>query len=114
MMIELVKDSNISMTLKINKNDIPYLLNYLEKHNQDAMFNIIYKGVKTKFEIKIDEFSDELIINNKKIKIFMDNDELEYFVKKLYEVTEGYDFFPSELCERKVKNKYVSIYCIIF
>ena len=113
-MIELVKDSNISMTLKINKNDIPNLLNHLEKHNQDAMFNIIYKGVKTKFEIKIDEFSDALIINNKKIIIFMDNDELEYFVKKLYKVTEGYDFYPSELCERKVKNKYVSIYCIIF
>ena len=112
-MIELVRDSNISMTLKINKNDIPYLLNYLDKLNKNDMLNILFKGEKMKLEIIIDEFSNELIIKNKKIKIFMDNEELEYFIKKLNGVTEGYDFFPSELCERKVKNKYVSIYCII-
>ena len=43
----------------------------------------------------------------------MDNEEIQFFKYRLNEVIEGNGFYPSELCERKIKNKNVTICCIV-
>jgi hypothetical protein len=43
----------------------------------------------------------------------MDKDEVEYFKHRLNEAIEGKGFYPAELCERKMKDKNVTLCCFV-
>ena len=111
-MVELIKDGKYSVVLKISKCDVSFLLEYLNNLN-DSCISVLFNGKIVKFEIFIDEIEYDLIIKSDSIKIYMDHDEIEYFKYRLNEVIAGNNFFPSELCERRLKNNSVTIYCIV-
>ena len=43
----------------------------------------------------------------------MDEEELEYLEERLKKSLINKCFYPAEICERRYKNKYVTIYCDI-
>ena len=111
-MIELIKDSKYSFALNISRDDASVLYDYLEKINKNSI-SILFNENKADFEIVIDEIEYSLIIYNKSIKLYMDKEEIQFFKHRLNEVIEGRDFYPSELCERKMKNKNIIICCFV-
>lgn len=111
-MVELIKDSKYSFALYISRNDASLLYDYLDNLNNNSI-SILFNDNKVDFEIVIDEIQYSLIIYNKSIKLYMDNEEIHFFKYRLNEVIEGRDFYPSELCERKMKNKNITICCFV-
>lgn len=43
----------------------------------------------------------------------MDYEELEYFEHRLEEALNSGCFYPAEICERRHKNNYTTLYCDI-
>ncbi len=111
-MIELVKIYKCSLLLKISKDNASLLYDYLDNLDKNSM-SILFKGKEIDFEIIVDELDISLIMNNKSIKIYMDDEEVQFFKYRINEAIEGRGFFPAELCDRKMKNKTISIYCIV-
>lgn len=109
-LVELIKDSKYSFALYITRDEASLLYDYLENLNKKSI-SILFNGNKVDFEIVIDEIEYSLIICDKSIKLYMDNEEIQFFKHQLNEVIEGRDFYPSELCERKMKNKNITICC---
>ena len=111
-MVELIKDGKYSLVFKISRDDASLLYDYLENLNNHSI-SILFDGKEIDFEIVIDELDYNFIINNKSIKMYMDNEEIQFFKHRLNEVIEGNEFYPSEICERKMRKKNVTICCIV-
>lgn len=56
---------------------------------------------------------DEMIIREDVVEMCMDEEELEYFEERLKNSQINKCFYPAEICERRYKNKCVTIYCDI-
>jgi len=110
--VELIKDGKDSFLLKISSEDAAFLYEYLDNLNKNSI-SILFNGKKIDFKIIIDEMEYDLIINNKSIILYMESEEIQFFKCRLNDVIDGNSFYPSEVCERKYKNKNVIICCII-
>ena len=111
-MVELIKDSKYSLVLTITRDDASTLYDYLDNQDQKSI-SILFNEKEADFEIVIDEIEYSLIINKKSIKLYMDDEEILFFKQRLAEVIAGKDFYPSELCERKIKGKNITICCVL-
>lgn len=111
-MIEFVKNRKDSFFLRIPRDNVTLFYNYLDKLDKNCV-SIMFNGKEVDFEIVIDEIAYDLIIQSRLIKMYMDDEELDFFKYRLKEVIEGKDFYPSEICERQFKNKNVTICCFI-
>ena len=54
-----------------------------------------------------------MLVNRDVIVVYMDKEELEYLEERLNNSLLSKYFYPAEICERRYKNKYVTIYCSI-
>lgn len=116
-MIEMIKSSAISFLLKTDIQGIEEMLMYIKELNgRDREYpQILYLGKKRNLEIELNTDVDKMLISEDVIKVYMEEEELEYFEQRLENALISGCFYPAEICERKYKNRYVTIYCdIIF
>ena len=112
-MIEMVKKSAISFQIRIDIQGIEDLINYIKKIKRDnnIQLQIVYLDKNKNFEIELNEDVWNISINDEFIKLYMDEEELDYLEQRLKDAfTSGY-FYPAEICERNYKGKNVTLYC---
>lgn len=114
-MIEMLKNNKISFLLKLDTQGIEEMLKYIKKVSKksEETIQILYLGQKKRFAIKLDSDEDEMLVNRDVIVVYMDKEELEYLEERLNNSLLSKYFYPAEICERRYKNKYVTIYCSI-
>ncbi len=115
-MIELVKNNTTSFLLKADTQDIEEMLMYIKtivSEKREEYIQILYSGQEKSFTIKIDSDVDEMLISEDIIEVYMDEEELEYLEQRLNNSLISKCFYPAEICERRYKNKYITIYCDI-
>lgn len=112
-MIELLKNSTASFLLKVDAQGIEEMLKYIKilSEKSGEYIQITYSGERRRFAIKLDSNIDEILIREDIIEVHMDEEELEYLKERLNDSLISKCFYPAEICERKHKNKYVTIYC---
>lgn len=114
-MIEMFKSNTMSFLIKVDTQGIKEMLKYIQivSEKSEQYIQVLYSGQKRKFTIKLDSNEDEMIIREGVVEMCMDKEELEYFEERLKESQINKCFYPAEVCERKYKNKYVTVYCNI-
>lgn len=114
-MIEILKYSSLSFLLKIDTQGIEEMLKYIEmvSNKSEKYIQILYLGQKKRFAIYIDCGRDDILIREEIIEIYLDEEELEYLKERLNNSLINKCFYPAEICERRYKNKYVTIYCAV-
>ncbi|MBD5542319.1 MAG: hypothetical protein HDR00_14245 [Lachnospiraceae bacterium] len=114
-MIEMIKSNRITFWLKIDIQGIEELLIYINGLNGKSRKypQILYLGKERKLEIELDTEIDELLIGKDVIKLYMDEEELEYLEERLKDALISRCFYPAEMCGRTYKNRNVYIYCEI-
>lgn len=112
-MIEMFKNNTMSFLLKVDTQGIEELLKYIQTVSEKSKehIQILYLGQERKFIIKLDSDVDEMIIYEDVIEVCMDEEELDYLEERLKKSLINNCFYPAEICERRYKNKYVTIYC---
>ena len=112
-MIKMIKYGAISFHLRIDINGIEEMLEYIEKlGNKDKVnLQIQYLGKNRNFEIELNNDVDKLLVSEKLVKIYMDDEEFEYFEQRLKDSLTSSYFYPSEICEKYYNNRYATIYC---
>lgn len=112
-MIEMVKSSTHSFLLKVDTQGIEKMLMYINtvSEKSEEYIKILYSGKEKSLSIKLDSDVDEMLIRENIIKIYMDEEELEYLKERLNNSLLSKYFYPAEIFERRYKNKYVTIYC---
>ncbi len=114
-MIEMFKNSTMSYLLKVDTQGIEEMLRYIKtvSEKSEGYIQILYSGREKKFVIKLDSDVDEMLIREDIVKVYMDEEELEYLEERLKNSLMSKYFYPAEICERRYKNKCVAIYCDI-
>lgn len=115
-MIELIKVGNISFHLNMDMLGTEKMIEYIENmncNNNGSVLEVMHLGKNKRFLIEVNDYGESLSITNQIIKIEMDDDEIEYFKQRLQECLISKSFYPAELCERYLNNKYISIYVSI-
>lgn len=114
-MIEIVKNSNISFLLKIDIQGIKEILMYTKEKssNNKECLQVIYLGKKIDLEIRLSSDIDDMIVCEDFIEVYMDGEELEYLEQRLENALKSKCFYPAEICERRYKSSYVTLYCEI-
>lgn len=114
-MIEMIKNNSMSFLLKLDTQGIKELLKYIQTVSEKSEDHIqmLYLGQERKFMIKLDSDVDEMIIYKDVLEVCMDEEELDYLEERLKKSLINNCFYPAEICERRYKNKYVTIYCDI-
>lgn len=112
-MIEMIKSSAISFDIRIDIQGINQMLSYIEKNDIDGMghLQLIYLGRSRRFEIELDNQDDRIIITGDTIKLYMDDEEIDYLKQRLEEALVSKSFYPSEICERNYKNRNITLCC---
>lgn len=112
-MIEMFKNNTMSFLLKVDTQGIEEMLKYIKtvSEKSEEYIQIIYSGQKKRFAIKLDSDVDEMLIREDIIEVYMDEEELEYLEERLNNSLISKCFYPAEICERRYKNKCVTIYC---
>lgn len=112
-MIEMFKNNTMSFLLKVDIQGVEKMLKYIKivPEKGKEYIQIIYSGQKKKFKIMIDADVDEILIQEDIIVVYMDEEEIEYLEERLNDSLISKCFYPAEICERRYKNKYVTIYC---
>ena len=112
-MIELIKKSKSSFFINVDMLDVEKFIYFIKRIENNEEFYISYLSQKKRLEIQIDDEKDELLITNDYIRVYMDVEELEYFIERLEKALISKSFFPAEICERHYKKMCVTIYCNI-
>lgn len=114
-MIEMFRNNTMSFLLKVDTQGIEEMLKYIKtvSEKSEEYIQILYSGQKKKLTIKLDSDVDEMIIREDVVEMCMDEEELEYFEERLKNSQINKCFYPAEICERRYKNKCVTIYCDI-
>lgn len=114
-MIKLIKNNIASFCIQMDVEGINETLKYLKNINEDGKeyLQIIYRGDENKLQIELDMNTDEIRISRDVVIIYMDYEELEYFEYRLKAALNSGCFYPAEICERRYKNKYTTLYCNI-
>lgn len=114
-MIKLIKNNASSFCIQMDAEGINETLKHLKNINEEGKdyLQIIYWGGENKLQIKLDTNTDEIRINRDMAYIYMDYEELEYFEQRLEVALDGGCFYPAEICERRYKNRYATLYCDI-
>lgn len=114
-MIEMFKNNSMSFLLKVDTQGIKEMLKYIKtvSEKSEEHIQILYLGQEKKFKIKLDSDVDEMIIYKDVVEVCMDEEELEYLEERLNNSLINKCFYPAEICERRYKNKCVTIYCEI-
>ena len=112
-MIELIKYSAISFHLKINIQGIVEMLEYIKQleSKKEKHLQILYLEKIRSFEIKTDNNMSKMLIEEGFVKMYMESEEIEYLELRLKEALISKCFYPSEICELKYKNRYITVYC---
>lgn len=112
-MIELIQNSAISFHLRINIQGIEEVLRYIEelKRKNKEHLQILYRGKNRSFEIELNNDVNKMLISEKFVKMYMDDEEIEYLEQRLKEALVSKCFYPSEICEMNYKNRYITVYC---
>ena len=114
-MIKLNKNSTSSYCLQMDVEGINETLKYLKDMNEEGngYLQIMYLGGEIKLQIETNVNIDEIRISRDFVNIYMDYEELEYFEQRLEDALNSGFFYPAEICERKYKNNYTTLYCDI-
>lgn len=114
-MIKLIKNSTSSFCIQMDAEGINETLKYLKNMNEEGKgyLQIMYWGGEIKLQIEINMNIDEIRISRDIVTIYMDYEELEYFEQRLEEALNNGCFYPAEICERRYKNSYATLYCDI-
>lgn len=114
-MIEMFKNNMMSFLLKADTQGIEEMLKYIKtvSEKSEEYIQILYSGQEKNFTIKLDSDVDEMIIYEDVVKVCMDKEELEYLEERLKNSLINKCFYPAEICERRYRNQYVTIYCDI-
>ena len=114
-MIEMFRNNTMSFLLKVDIQGIEEMLKYIKtvSEKSEEYIQILYSGQEKKLTIKLDSDVDEMIIREDVVEMCMDEEELEYFEERLKNSQINKCFYPAEICERRYKNKCVTIYCDI-
>ena len=114
-MIEMFRNNTMSFLLKVDTQGIEEMLKYIKtvSEKSEEYIQILYSGQEKKLTIKLDSDVDEMIIREDVVEMCMDEEELEYFEERLKNSQINKCFYPAEICERRYKNKCVTIYCDI-
>ena len=114
-MIEMLKNNSMSFLLKVDTQGIEELLKYIQTvlEKSEEHIKILYLGQETEFIIRLDSDVDKMMIYDDVLEVSMDGEELEYLEERLKKSLINKCFYPAEICERRYKNKYVTIYCDI-
>ena len=106
-MIEMFRNNTMSFLLKVDTQGIEEMLKYIKTVSEKSEEYIQI------LSIKLDSDVDEMIIREDVVEMCMDEEELEYFEERLKNSQINKCFYPAEICERRYKNKCVTIYCDI-
>ncbi len=114
-MIKLIKNNPLSFYIQMDTKGINETLKYLKNVNEGGKdyLQIIYRGGKIKLQIEFDMNNNEIRINSDMVAICMDYEELKYFEQRLEVALNDGCFYPAEICERRYKDKYTTLYCNI-
>ena len=114
-MIKLNKNSTSSFSIQMDAEGINESLEYLKNVNEErnGYLKIMYWGGEIKLQIELNMNIDEIRISKDIVVIYMDYEELEYFEHRLEEALNSGCFYPAEICERRHKNNYTTLYCDI-
>lgn len=114
-MIEMIKSNTASFLLKADTQGIEEMLMYIRalSDKSEKYLQILCLGNERNFAIKINSDVDEMLISEDIIKVYLDEEELEYLEQRLNNSLVSKCFYPAEICERRYKNKYVTLYCDI-
>lgn len=114
-MIKLIKNSTSSFNIQMDAEGINETLKYLKNMNEkeNGYLRTMYWGGEIKLQIELDTNIDEIRISKDIVAIYMDNEELEYFEQRLEGALSSGYFYPAEICERRHKNSYATLYCDI-
>lgn len=112
-MIEMIKNSTRSFLLKTDVQGVEEMLKYIKIVSEKGgeYITILYSGKETRFVIKLDSDSDEMLMEEDIIVVIMEEEELEYLEERLNNSLISKCFYPAEICERRYKGKYTTIYC---
>lgn len=112
-MIEMIKNSAISFTIRVDIQGIEQMLNYIEENsiNGKGQLQLMHLGKNRRFEIELDNQEDRIIITKDIIRICMDDEEIDYLKQRLEEALVSKSFYPSEICERNYNNRSITLYC---
>ncbi len=111
-MIKLIKNNTSSFCIQMDAKGINETLKYLKNINEGGKdyLQIIYWGGENKLQIELNMNNDEIRISSDMVAICMDYEELKYFEQRLEVTLNGGCFYPAEICERRYKGKYVTLY----
>lgn len=111
-MIEMLKNNAASFLLKADIQGIEKMLKYIKtvSEKSEEYIQILYLGQEKRLAIKLESDVDEMLIREDIIEVYMDEEELKYFEERLYNSLISKCFYPAEICERRCKNKYATIY----
>lgn len=111
-MIEMLKNNATSFLLKADIQGIEKMLKYIKavSEKSEEYIKILYLGQEKRLAIKLESDVDEMLIKEDIIEVYMDEEELEYFKERLDNSLISKCFYPAEICERRCKNKYATIY----
>ena len=114
-MIKLLKNDTTAFRIQMDAEGINETLQYIKNVNEEGKdcLQIIYRGSENKLQIEIDINTDEIRISGDVVTIYMDYEELEYFEHRLKAALDSGCFYPAEICERRYKNRYATLYCDI-
>lgn len=114
-MIEMSKINTASFLLKADTQGIKEMLMYIKAlpDKSEKYLQILYLGNERNFAINLNSDEDEMLIGEDIIKVYLDEEELEYLEQRLNNSLVSKCFYPAEICERRYKNKYVTLYCDI-
>ncbi len=113
-MIKLIKNSTSSFCIQMDAEGINETLKYLKNMNEEnGYLQTMYWRGEIKLQIELNLNIDEIRISKDIVAIYMDYEELEYFKQRLEEALNSGCFYPAEICERRHKNSYTTLYCDI-
>lgn len=114
-MIEMIKRNTASFLLKADMQGIEEVLMYIKalSDKSEKYLQILYLGNERNFAIKLNSDANEMLIGEDIVKVYLDEEELRYFEQRLNNSLVSKCFYPAETCERRYKNKYVTLYCDI-
>ncbi len=114
-MIKLIKNNISSFCIQMDAEGINEILKYLKNINEEGKdyLQVVYWRGENKLQIELNINVDEMRISRDMVVIYMDYEELEYFEQRLEVALNSGCFYPAEICERRYKNNYATLYCEI-
>jgi hypothetical protein len=111
-MVRLTRDYKNSYSFEFDEQGLADIINYLENLKAISFIKILHDGKFKEFCICIDEHNVTINIDQKGIKLFMDKDEVDYFLTRAKGCVAKGAFLPAELCDRTLGNHEVSLYAV--